>query len=139
MEPGHQRIPFDDNRKPFLTALSYLDGQTAVPLWADPVTGKLLVETSAQTSPTSILSGKTVVTTSGTRVSLASSTACKSVTVKALTTNTGIIYVGSNTVSSSNGLQLAASDSVSFDISDLNTINIDSSVNGEGVTYLGVN
>ena len=42
MEPGHQRIPFDDNRKPFLTALSALDGYTAVPLKADPSTGALL-------------------------------------------------------------------------------------------------
>ena len=42
MENGHQRIPFDDNRKPFLTALSALDGQTATPLKADPSTGALL-------------------------------------------------------------------------------------------------
>ena len=42
MKPNHQRIPFDDNRKPFLTALSALDGNTAVPLKADPATGALL-------------------------------------------------------------------------------------------------
>lgn len=47
MQPGHQRIPFDDNRKPFLTALSYVDGITEVPIYADPATGKLLANTGA--------------------------------------------------------------------------------------------
>lgn len=42
MEPNHQRIPFDDNRKPFLTAISAIDGHSAVPLKADPATGALL-------------------------------------------------------------------------------------------------
>jgi len=89
-------------------------------------------------TPTGITHGKTTVTTAGTRVALASSTAVKSVTIKALVTNTGTIYVGGNTVSSSNGFQLAAGEAVSMDLSNLNTINIDSSVNGEGVTYVAV-
>lgn len=90
-------------------------------------------------APTTIFDGKTTVTTAGTRVALASSQAVQSVTIKALTTNTGIIYVGNSSVSSTNGFQLSAGDSVSMDIANLNTVNIDSSVNGEGVTYLGVN
>lgn len=89
-------------------------------------------------SPTTVLNGKTTVTTAGTRVPLAASTTCVSVTIKALATNTGIIYVGSSTVASSNGFELAAGDSVSLDIANLNTVNIDSSVNGQGVSYLGV-
>lgn len=89
--------------------------------------------------PTTVYNGKTVVTTSGTRVTLAASTTVKSVTIKALATNTGVIYVGNATVSSANGFQLAAGDSVSMDISNLNTIYFDSSVNGEGVTYLANN
>lgn len=89
--------------------------------------------------PTTIFNGKTLVTTAGTRVVLASSQAIKSVTVKALSTNTGFIYVGDTSVSSTNGFQLSAGDSVSMDIANLNTVNIDSSVNGEGVTYFAVN
>jgi len=94
---------------------------------------------STEVDPTTVLHGKTTVTTAGTRVVLAASTACKSVTIKALTANTGIIYVGSTTVASTNGFALAAGETVSLDIANLTTVNIDSSVNGEGVTYIGIN
>lgn len=100
-----------------------------------PVSGTI---TANPTSPATILNGQKLVTTAGTRVTLASSTTIKSVTIKALSTNTGIVYVGNATVSSSNGLQLVAGDSVSLDISNLATINLDASVSGEGATYLGV-
>jgi hypothetical protein len=94
---------------------------------------------TVEVAPTTILNGKKTVTTAGTRVILASSTACKSVTIKALSSNTGTIYVGDSTVASTNGLELLAGDAVSLDIANLNTVNIDASVSGEGVTYLGVN
>lgn len=100
--------------------------------------GSLALDATVAT-PTTLFDGKKTVTTAGTRVTLAASQAVKSVTIKALTTNTGTIYVGDTSVSSANGLQLAAGDSISFDIANLNTVNLDSSVNGEGVTYLGVN
>lgn len=101
-------------------------------------TGTFAVQ-NTPVAPTTIFDGKTTVTTAGTRVTLAASQAVQSVTIKALSTNTGVIYVGNASVASTNGFQLAAGDSVSMDISNLNTVNIDSSVNGEGVTYLGVN
>jgi hypothetical protein len=85
-----------------------------------------------------IYTGKTTVTTHGTRVALATAQAVSSVTIKALAANTGTIYVGNTAVSSANGFQLAKSDSVSLDITDLSTVWIDSSVDGEGVTYLGI-
>jgi len=93
---------------------------------------------TAEVAPTTISNGKTTVTTSGTRVTLASSTAVKSVTIKALSTNTGIIYVGNSSVASTNGFQLQAGETVSMDIANLNTVNLDSSVSGEGVTYIAV-
>lgn len=94
---------------------------------------------TSEIAPTTVLNGKKLVTTAGTRVTLASSTTCKSVTIKALRSNTGLIYVGDSAVSSSNGLELSAGESVNLDIANLQTVNIDSTVNGEGVTYLGVN
>lgn len=100
---------------------------------------EIALDTDNLIPPTTILNGKTSVATSGSRVVLAASTACKSVTVKALAANTGIIYVGSSTVSAANGFALAAGDSVSFDIANLNTVNLDCSVSGESVTYLGIN
>lgn len=95
--------------------------------------------TTTETVPSTIYNGKTTVTTAGTRVVLAAAQAVKSVTIKALSTNTGLIYVGSNAVASTNGFQLSAGETISMDIADLNTVNIDSAVNGEGVTYIGVN
>jgi len=89
-------------------------------------------------APPSIYSGKTTVTTAGTRVVLASSQAVQSVTIKALSSNTGLIYVGNSSVASSNGYQLSAGDSISMDVANLNTVNIDSAVNGEGVSYIAV-
>lgn len=94
--------------------------------------------TTTQAAPTTIFNGKTSVTTAGTRVVLAASQAVLSVTIKALSTNTGVIYVGNASVASTNGFQLSAGDTLSMDLANLNTINIDSSVNGEGVTYFSV-
>lgn len=87
-------------------------------------------------APTAIFNGLTNVTTAGTRVTLAASQAVKSVAIKARSTNTGTIYVGNSSVASTNGIQLLAGETVSLNIANLNTVNIDSSVNGEGVTYI---
>ncbi len=95
--------------------------------------------TSFQPAPLStIYNGRKVVTTAGTRVTLASSQAVSSVTIKALSTNTGKIYVGDGSVASTNGFQLAAGETISMDIANLATVNLDAAVNGEGVTYLGI-
>ncbi len=62
--------------------------------------------------------------------------------VKALTTNTGLIYIGyvSADVESTNGLSLAAGDVVIFNfVRELSQIYIDSAVNGEGVAWLMLN
>ena len=90
-------------------------------------------------TPTTCGSGKTTVTTAGTRVVLSTSQTIKSLTIKALTANTGTIYVGNSAVSSSNGFQLNSGDSVSFDINNLNLVYIDSSVNTQSVSYMWVN
>lgn len=87
--------------------------------------------------PTAILNGKTIVTTAGTRVVLATTQYIKSgVNIKALAANTGTIYVGNATVTSANGYALAAGQSVFVEVDNLNTVNLDASVSGESVTYL---
>lgn len=101
-------------------------------------TGTFAVQTTP-TAPTTVYNGKKTVTTAGTRVTLAASQAVKSVVIKALSTNTGFIYVGDGSVASTTGLQLQAGETVSLDIANLATVNLDSSVNGEGVTYIGTN
>lgn len=85
-------------------------------------------------TPSTFGNGKTT-TNASTAVVIKSDTTIKGVTVKALTTNTGLVYVGDSSVSSANGFELQAGESVSIDIDNTNKVYFDVSVNGEGVTY----
>lgn len=84
----------------------------------------------------SIISGQKSVTTAGTREVLGASTAIQGIIIKANRTNTGNIFVGDATVASSNGFVLDRGAAVSFDVDNLADIYIDSSVNGEGVSFI---
>jgi hypothetical protein len=104
-----------------------------------PVSIAATVATS-EVAPTTVLNGNRNVTTAGTRVTLtAGSTTAKGVTICAKTTNTGNVFVGDSSVSSSTGRILIPGECQSLAIANLQTVNLDSAVNGEGVTYLGVN
>ena len=93
---------------------------------------------SSIAQPTTLIHGVKTVTTAGTEVALTVSKSLKSgITIKALHSNTGIIYIGLNPVTSSTGFQLTASESVFIEIHNPVIIYIDSSVNGEGVSYIG--
>lgn len=89
------------------------------------------------------LSGVKTVTTAGTAVALGTAFANAAVMVKALTTNTGLIYIGNDgagDVASSNGLPLSAGQEVVFEfVGNLANIIVDSAVNGEGVAWLILN
>lgn len=84
--------------------------------------------------------GVTTVTTAGTDVALAGSTACKRVMIQAQTDNTNYIAVGGSgvdaTIATGTGIMLKPGDAVELDIDNLADIFIDSLVNGEGVRYL---
>lgn len=86
------------------------------------------------------ISGVNTVTAAGTAEALGALQVNASLSVKALTTNTGLVYVGNDgagDVASANGYPLAAGDVVVFDlVSNLANIFIDSAVNGEGVAWL---
>ncbi len=90
-------------------------------------------------APTLIFTGKAIVVTPGSKITLGASQIIKSITIKALSTNTGIIYIGAITTSSTTGFQLSAGDSLSFDIANLNLVYIDASVASEGVSYFSTN
>lgn len=83
---------------------------------------------------------KITVTTAGTPVPLSSGTLeVDSVTIKALSANTGIIKVQkSGSATGTDYFELSAKDSVSFNVTNLNSIYIDATVSGEGVTILAV-
>lgn len=86
------------------------------------------------------LSGQKTVATAGTAVALGTATPFNALMVKALTTNTGLMYVGNNgsgDVDNTNGYPLAAGDQVIFTmVGNLGNIWVDSAVNGEGVAWL---
>jgi len=91
---------------------------------------------------TGTFSGLKTVTTAGTAVQLGSQVINGPVMVKALLTNTGTIYLGnvSGDVQSTNGLPLLSGEVVIFNqVGNLANIWVDSSVNGEGVSWLALN
>jgi len=89
--------------------------------------------------------GRKVVTSAGTDEALGGNVPCEEVIVTAETDNTGVIAVGVEGViaslSTRTGVPLAAGASVTVATNNLNKIWIDSTVSGDGVTYLytGVN
>lgn len=86
------------------------------------------------------LSGQQTVTSAGSAVAVGTAVPCAPVMVKALDTNTGIVAVGNDgagDVTVSNGLRLAAGESVVFSyVGSLASILLDSAVDGEGVSWI---
>jgi len=86
------------------------------------------------------LSGQKTVTTAGTAVALGSQQIAGPLQIKALTTNTGLVYVGNDgaaDVTSANGYPLAPGDVVVIEeVSNLGAIFVDSAVDGEGVAWI---
>jgi len=94
---------------------------------------------TGDTTPSdTVYNGQKTVTAAGTAEALASTTSIKSVTIQALRSNTGNIYVGDSSVDSTNGFVLSPGASVATEIDDLATIYIDADINGEGVCYIAV-
>ncbi len=88
---------------------------------------------------TGIGHGVKVVTTAGTDVVLASSTACKVVIIQAQTDNTSVIAVGATgvdaTVATGTGILLYPGEVIVLQVDNLADVYIDSLVNGEGCRY----
>lgn len=87
------------------------------------------------------LSGQKTVTTAGTEVALGSQQIGAPLMVKALPTNTGLVYVGESSggVSSATGMPLDAGEVVIFEfVGQLGALWVDSAVNGEGVAWLAL-
>ena len=89
------------------------------------------------------ISGQKTVTTAGTAVALGTDRIDGPLMIKALNTNTGIVAVGNDgagDVTVSNGLRLAAGDSLVFEFTgSLASLMLDSAVNGEGVCWIVLN
>lgn len=92
-----------------------------------------------------LFASQKIVTTAGTRVALSATKKLLSkLKIRALTTNTGAIYIGDVTVSSTIGYPLAAGVEIDLDsllvndddVIDISKIYIDSAVNLEGVALI---
>ncbi len=87
------------------------------------------------------LSGQKAVAAAGTEEALGSGVVNGPVLVKALTTNTGLVYLGNvdGAVSSATGLPLAAGEVMIFNnVGNLGSILVDAAVNGEGVAWIAL-
>lgn len=87
--------------------------------------------------PSSPLNNQKTVTTAGTRVQLQTNTLKVGVIIQALSTNTGLIYVGDSAVSASNGFELQPGQATSAGVSNTNALWIDASVNGSKICFIG--
>lgn len=102
---------------------------------AVPISGTI---TANPTVPSTVFAFVTAVTTAGTRVQLASNTLTNGAILQAPSTNTGIIYIGTVTVSSTvYGAELQPGQATSFAGNNTNLIYIDSSANGDKCACLG--
>ena len=78
------------------------------------------------------------VTTAGTRVQLPD-VPCREITIIAKRANTGYIYVGGSDVASTKyGAELSSKDSITLAVANANQVYINSSVNGEGISYVAI-
>lgn len=104
--------------------------------WVDKI-GQ--VAGSMQLSGSNLAEATTLnVTLAGTRQQLPD-IACSQVMIIAKRDNTGYIYVGKNTVSSTvYGAELGELDCVVLPVSNANEIYIDASVSGEGISYVAI-
>jgi len=96
---------------------------------------------SVTSAITTVTDGRKVVTTAGTRVALAASTACKEVVITAETDNTGYVVVGAAAtviaaLATRTGIPLYAGDSVTIQTDNLAAIGLDWAVSGDGVTFM---
>jgi hypothetical protein len=84
--------------------------------------------------------GRKVVASAGTRETLAASTACKYVVITAEADNTGAIVVGAvtcvATLATRRGYLLNAGEGIGFPIDNLADVYLDSTVTGDGVTFI---
>lgn len=88
-----------------------------------------------------IETGQDTVATAGTAVQLNGGTSLAvpdgaSVAVIAADGNTGSVYVGDSSVTTSNGAELTPDSSLSLNVADVSTIHIDADNSGDGVSWI---
>ncbi|MDD4985113.1 MAG: hypothetical protein PHQ43_04895 [Dehalococcoidales bacterium] len=107
--------------------------------------GKVITSSESQIGHniSAIADNRKVVAAAGTAEALAASTPCKYVVIVAEDDNSGVVVVGGSTVVAASatrrGVPLNAGERIGFPIDDLGKVYIDSTVNGDGVTFMYLN
>ena len=91
------------------------------------------------TGHSTITSGSNTDIDSGDDEVLGASAACKHIDIQAITTNAGIVYVGSENVTSATGIALHAGDVYSIDIDDVDNVFVRASIDNQAVSYVYYN
>lgn len=96
-------------------------------------------EVVAAVPPATMVHGQVTVTTPGTAEPLAEEETplYRCVFIRALSTNTGIVYVGGEDVDSDSGHELEVGDLIAVEVADLSTVYVDAAEAGEGVSFIG--
>ena len=105
----------------------------------EPVLWDGVVNVGPPTAPSTFGNGQGTVASPGTAQALAGSTTIKGVTVKALKTNSGTIYIGDASVDSSNGYPLEAGAQLAIAINNLNKVFVDASGASQSYAFAWVN
>jgi hypothetical protein len=82
--------------------------------------------------------GQTTVGTSAVQLTTTSTPCVKGVLVKALAANTAKVYIGNNSVTTSNGYELSAGQEVFIQVDDVNKLYAISTTTGQKVCWIGV-
>lgn len=95
------------------------------------------VQIHSVTMASTFTTGQQTVTTAGTAEALASSaTVNTGVLIKALPGNgSAIVYIGTSTVDSTNGVALSSGDSWYVEVDDISKVYVDSDTDGAGVSF----
>jgi hypothetical protein len=96
------------------------------------------VDVTSVSLPSSIINGKKTIASTTTVAAIGSTeTVVSGLNIKAEASNTGIVYVGDSAMTSANGYELAAGETVFLEIDDVATVYIAVSVASDGVTFVG--
>jgi len=132
----------DENRNVVLLAITNDADKFVNQLRMDAATFRLLVNATisgnVSIAPLSTVYNGTKTVPTATAEAIASTQAISSVTVKALSTNTAIVYVGKTGCTTANGFELLAGESVSLDIDNLVDVFVISGSAAQVVRYIAV-
>lgn len=132
------RAGFDQNNRNTLIALDNDGSRAIVELYADPLTHRLLVDStggSTPSLPTTVINGHQTAT--GTATALATGALTQGVIFEGLSTNTVSIFVGGPSVTTSTGIELQPGAALSAAVADVSDLYIVCASSSPVITWLG--